>query len=207
MGALAYKQGDLAAAEAHFGRSLELLRKTAEPPARDVALALNNLAILAWRRADFTTADRRYREALVEELDEKIDHPVGGPGLAVGPVGSALELDGEVLGLRAGALLAHREVGDDGEDDGQQGESRRERGNLQAPAAQAGAVAPAGTTGGAARTTPATPARRRRVARGSRTGSRPIPRARLPSPAARPATASSRRRSPSRARSSGPFST
>ena len=70
MGALAYKQGDLAAAEARFARSLELLRGEPQPPARDVALALNNLAILAWRRADFTTAEARYREALVvnEEL-------------------------------------------------------------------------------------------------------------------------------------------
>ncbi len=76
MGALTYKQGDLEAAEERFARSLELLRKTPEPPPRETALALNNLAILAWRRADFATAEARYREALV--LNEELlgaNHP------------------------------------------------------------------------------------------------------------------------------------
>ncbi len=80
---------------------------------------------------------RTLRIGLFEEVDEELDDAVGRAGLAIRPVRRALEIDGEALGMRAGALLAHREEGDDREDDGQQGEGGRERDDLEPPPAQA----------------------------------------------------------------------
>ena len=77
------------------------------------------------------------RIGLFEEVDEELDDAIGRAGFAVRPVRRALEIDGEALGMRPGALLAHREVGDDGEDDGQQREGGRERDDLEPSPAQA----------------------------------------------------------------------
>ena len=78
----------------------------------------------------------RFGIGLLEEIDEELDHAVGGLRLAVGARRLTLEIDGEALGVRAGAFLAHREVGDNGENDGQQGKRDRERGDLQTPPPQ-----------------------------------------------------------------------
>ena len=80
---------------------------------------------------------RLLRVGLFEEVDEKVDDAIRRRRLAVGAVRLAFEIHREVLGAGAGALLAQREVGDHGEDDGQQGERDRERDDLQSPAPQA----------------------------------------------------------------------
>ena len=80
---------------------------------------------------------RALRIGLLEEVDEKVDDAIRRRRLAVGAGHLAFELHREVLGAGAGTLLAQREVGDHGEDDGQQGERDRERDDLQSPAPQA----------------------------------------------------------------------
>ena len=62
-GLAAWRQGNQDAAEAHYGRSLELARALA-PEGRAAATALAGLALAAWRRGDLAAAERLNAQAL-----------------------------------------------------------------------------------------------------------------------------------------------
>ena len=76
LGTVALREGRLVDAEELFSRSLELWRSAPRPDEREIAGSLNNLAILAWQRADYAAAEDHYRQALaIEERRLGVEDP------------------------------------------------------------------------------------------------------------------------------------
>ena len=69
LGGVAFRAGDHAAAETAFAKTLETMEKALSPNHADLALALNNLALVHYAQGRYDDAEPLYRRAL--DIDEK----------------------------------------------------------------------------------------------------------------------------------------